>query len=459
MNWFLRKLRNYIENFGLFREGERILVGVSGGIDSISLLEALFLLQKYYHFKLFVSHYDHKLRKSSLEDAFFVYQFCKNKGISFLYTACCVSKYAKKEKISLEMAGRELRYNLWYDLAKKYDFQKIALAHHLDDLIEEIFLKLIRGTGKRGLAGIPVKREDLIVRPFLFFTKEEIKKFALERNLSWKEDLTNRDIRFLRNRIRHLLIPFLEKKFSKTIKENIKRTAFIIAEEEELIEELAQREFEKLKFYLEEDLALKLTELKLLSPVLRKRVYFLAFKEAQIPLFRITYPHLESLENLITKSSKGPVYLPGNFLVYRGPGYLRFTKKLFTLPYFEMVIDREKEIELPSKQKIKIYKTFLEKSEDLFKTKTKIMYFLAKRLSFPFLIRKRKPGDTLFIPSVGHKKLKKFLWEKSIPSYERDRIIIIEHQNEIVGVWNLYIHPEYEVKNFPEEVLILEIIS
>ncbi len=457
MIWFIKKLKNYIEEFKLFRKEDRVLVGVSGGIDSISLLEALFILQQEYHLKLFVSHYDHKIRKSSIEDALFVYKFCKERNIPFFYTACCVSVYAKKEKISLEMAGRELRYNLWYDLAKKYDFQKIALAHHLDDLIEEIFLKLIRGTGKRGLAGIPIKREDLVVRPFLFFTKEEIKQFALKQKLSWKEDITNRDVRFLRNKIRHFLIPFLEENFSKKIKENIKKTVFIIAEEEELIEELAQKEFEKVKIYLEGDLALKLPELKFLSPVLRKRIYFLAFKETRIPLFRITYSHLESLENLVTKSSKGPVYLPGNFLVYRGPGYLRFTKKLFTLPYFETTIKGEEEIELPFNQKIKVYKVFLETPQKI--SEFKGMIFSAKKLSFPFIVRKRKPGDTLFIPSIGHKKLKKFLWEKNIPSYERDRILVIEHQDKIVGVWKLYLHPEYQIKTFPEEGIVVEIVS
>lgn len=457
MNWFLRRLKSYIEEFKLFRKGERILVGVSGGLDSISLLEALLLLQKDYQFKIFVSHYDHRIRKFSLKDALFVYQYCKKKEVPFFYTTCCVSEYAKKEKISLEMAGRELRYNLWYELVKKYDFQKIALAHHLNDLIEEIFLKLIRGTGKRGLAGIPIKREDLIVRPFLCFTKEEIMKFALERNLSWREDVTNKDIRFLRNKIRLLLIPFLEKKFGKKIKEHIKKTAFIISEEEELIEELAQRDFVKVKFYLEEDLALKLPELKLISPVLRKRIYFLAFKEVQIPLFRVNYTHLESLENLVTKGGKGPVYLPGNFLVYRGPGYLIFTKKHFTLPYFEIKVEEEGEVILPSNQRLKIYKTFLKKPEDL--SKTKGMCFSAKKLSFPFLIRKRKPGDLLFIPSIGHKKLKKFFWEKGIPSYEREKKIIIEHQGKIVGIWNLYVHPDYVVKIYPEEVLILEMVG
>jgi len=173
-------------------------------------------------------------------------------------------------------------------------------------------MRLIRGTGKRGLTGIPVKRENLIVRPFLFVSKEEIKKFAIEHNLKWREDATNQDLRFLRNKIRHILIPFLEKHFSKNIKENIKKTALLIAEDEELIEELALNKFKEVKFEIEGALALKLHELRTLPGSLRKRIYFLAFKEAGVPLFRITHRHIDQIEKLIAGKGKGPLYLPGN---------------------------------------------------------------------------------------------------------------------------------------------------
>ncbi len=451
---FINTIKKYIEKFRLFQKGDRVLLGISGGIDSVVLLEVLCILKKEYNLSLFVSHYDHKIRKNSYKDALFVYKLCKERKIPFFYTASPVPAYAKKEKLSLEMAGRELRYKLWYNLARKYDFQKIALAHHLDDLAEEIFMKLIKGTGKRGLAGIPVKREDLIVRPLLFITKEEIKKFALERGLNWREDETNQDLRFLRNKIRHILIPFLENNFSKKIKENIRKTALLIAEEEELIEELAKNKFEEIRFYLEGKLVLKLHELKQVHPGLRRRIYFIAFKEAGIPLFRITYSHLESLENLITKKTKGPVYLPGNFLAYRGPGYVIFTTKLFSLPYFEIQVIKEGEYLLPNKQTLKVYK--LPFSKDLIKPVNSIL-FSAEKLTFPFIIRKRKPGDKIYIPSVGHKKLKKFFWEKNIPSYLRENIILIEHEKRIVGIWNLYLHPEYEVTENTKEVIVLQI--
>ncbi len=452
---FLKKIKKVIEEYNLFRKGDRVLVAVSAGLDSITLLETLYLLQREFEIKLFVSHYDHKIRKNSHLDALFVYQICKEKKIPFFYTAAPVSLYAKREGLSLEMAGRELRYNLWYNLAKKYDFHKIALAHHLDDLIEEVFLKLIKGTGKRGLAGIPIIREDLIVRPLLFVSKEEIKDFALERGLSWREDPTNQDLRFLRNKVRQLLIPFLEKHFNPKIRETLKRTVLIISEEEELIEKLAIQSYQNIKKFWEDDLILQISELKKLPSVIRRRVYFLAFKEAGIPLFRITSRHLFSLDNLVMKQAKGPVYLPGKFLAYRGPGYLRFTQKVFTIPYYEILISQEGFYELPI-GKIKI--TLINKEETPMKD-SKNFQISGDHLKLPFLIRKRRPGDRIYFPGVGHKKLKKLLQEKRIPSYLRDQLPVIEKDGTIIGVWNVYTHPNYLVREETEKVWLFQLMD
>ena len=449
----LKKVKKFIEEYKLFRKGDRVLIAVSGGLDSIALLEILYLLREELEIQLFVSHYDHKIRKNSYLDALFVYKICKNKGLPFFYTASSVPHYAKREGLSLEMAGRELRYNLWYNLSKKYDFHKIALAHHLDDLVEEVFLRLIKGTGKRGLAGIPIIREGLIVRPLLFVNKEEIKDFVLKRELAWREDPTNQDLRFLRNKIRHLLIPFLEQNFNPKIKETLKKTVLLISEEEELIEKLATENYQNIRKFWEEDLILKISELKNFPSVIRRRIYFLAFKDAGIPLFRITSKHLFSIDNLVTKQAKGPVYLPGNFLAYRGPGYLRFTKKVFTIPYYEITIHQEGFYKLP----IGNLKISLIDRKEAPRDEPEIFKISGDTLTLPFVIRKRKPGDRIFFPGVGHKKLKKFLQEKKIPSYLRDQLPVIEKDGVIIGIWNAYLHPNYLIKEDTKKVWLFQL--
>jgi len=451
----LKKVKKVIEEYQLFHKGDRVLIGVSAGLDSLVLLEILSLLSKDLDLKLFVSHYDHKIRKDSSQDALFVYKICKEKGIPFFYTAAPVSLYAKREGLSLEMAGRELRYHLWYHLSRKYDFERIALAHHLDDLIEEVFLRLIKGTGRRGLAGIPITREELIVRPLLFVSKDEIRSFAQKRGLNWREDPSNQDLRFLRNKIRHQLIPLLEKNFNPNLKETLKRTVLFLSEEEELIERLALENYQNLKKFWEDDLILNITELKKLSPVIRRRIYFLAFKEAGIPLFRVTSRHLFLLEEMVIKQAKGPLYLPGNFLAYRGPGYLRLTKKVFTVPYFEILIHKEGTYNLPT-GKIKI--TLIKRAEAPPQGPQNFQ-ISGDTLTLPFTLRKRRPGDRVFFPGVGHKKLKKLLQEKRIPSYLRDSLPVIEKEGQIIGVWNVYLHPHYLLHENTQKVWLLELIE
>ncbi|HFC97669.1 MAG TPA: tRNA lysidine(34) synthetase TilS, partial [Thermosulfurimonas dismutans] len=231
----LRKVRQTIERYALFSPGDRVLVAVSGGVDSMVLLEVLYLLQREYELSLWVAHYDHRLRRGSLEEALWVRQEARRRGLPFIYGVGPVREYARREKISLEMAGRELRYRFFESLRRRLDLQKVALAHHADDLAEEVLLKFIRGAGRRGLAGIPVKREEVVVRPLLLVTRAEIEAFARQRGLRWVEDESNQDPRFWRNRVRHLLLPFLEEHFHPRVRENLKRTALILAEEEELI--------------------------------------------------------------------------------------------------------------------------------------------------------------------------------------------------------------------------------
>jgi tRNA(Ile)-lysidine synthase len=454
----LRRIKRFIEENKLFQPGDRVLVAVSAGLDSVALLDILLELRDHFNLKLFVSHYDHRIRKNSLEDAIFVYRLCKEKRLPLFITSAPVPMYAKREGLSLEMAGRELRYRAWYELAKSYDFQKIALAHHLDDLTEEIFMKIIRGTGRRGLAGIPLKREDLIVRPLLFLTKEEIKKYAQEKGLTWRDDPTNEDLRFLRNKVRHVLIPFLAKEFNPKIKEAVRKTAVIIAEEEELIEGLAREAFYRVKTTIDGDLALKLTELKKLPPVIRRRLYFLAFHEMGLPLFRITSRHIFQIETLLTGKAIGPVCLPGNYCVYRGPGYIRISQRLSTVEPFELAISSPGIYDLPFKNlgKVLVEKISRESLPDSAFLQRAILLD-ANKVAFPIILRNRRPGDRIHIPGLGHKKLKKFLWEKKVPVYKRDSLLIVEKDGEILAVYGLYIHPMFRPTETTEDVLLIRL--
>ncbi len=405
------------------------------------LLEVLYLLRKEYDLRLWVAHYDHRLRSRSLEDALWVYREAQQRGLPFIYGVAPVREYARREKLSLEMAGRELRYRFFENLRSRWDLQKIALAHHADDLAEEVLLKFIRGAGRRGLAGIPIKREAHIIRPLLLVSREEIENFARERKLGWLEDESNQDLRFLRNRVRHLLLPFLEKHFHTGVRENLKRTALILAEEEELIEEMARTVFIRAREFRPE-LTLKVPVLREVPPALRRRVFWLALREIGVPLFRVRQIHLEAIENLVSGRAHGPVPLPGEFQAMRGPGILRFGPQPRRCPFFQLEISGPGRYPLSEEEEIVV-----EISRDCPSPGVKLSL---DKVSFPFILRNRRAGDRIFWPPVkGHKKIKKFFWEKGLTLEEREKVPLIEYKGRIIAVLGYYVHPDYQAP--PEE--------
>jgi tRNA(Ile)-lysidine synthase len=202
-----QKLENYIVANALLDKQKSVLVAVSGGVDSVVLLDALLCLG----YECEVAHCNFHLRgKASNDSAKFVQQLSEKHGLKSHFTEFDTKEVADKSGESIEMTARNLRYSWFKTLLQKHDFQAVAVAHHKNDNAETILMNLARGTGVRGLAGIKPKRE-MIVRPLLCVNRSEIEVYAKNKNLKWCEDKTNKDIDFQRNRIRHKIIPELKK--------------------------------------------------------------------------------------------------------------------------------------------------------------------------------------------------------------------------------------------------------
>ena len=219
----------------------RYLIGVSGGRDSTSLLH--WLVELGYR-KLIVCHLNHQLRgRSSQADARFVEKFSDKYGVGFELVVANVGVLAKRKNMSIETAAREARYEFFAKTARRRNCKIIFLAHHADDLVETFLINLFRGAGSAGLAAMretSTRRIDCvdltIVRPFLGVWRKEIDDYVGKHRLRFREDATNRSLNPLRNRIRHRVIPYLEKALGRNIRQNIWRTAMIAAEEEKWIE-------------------------------------------------------------------------------------------------------------------------------------------------------------------------------------------------------------------------------
>jgi len=238
MKW-IQKNKNFLRRFP---PNGQYLIGFSGGRDSVALLH---WLRAQGYKKLIACHLNHHLRGSaSNRDARFVKKFCVQLDVDLETGSVDIRALAMKRKISIEAAGREARYKFFAQVAKRKRAQTIFLGHHADDLVETLFINLVRGSGTTGLGAmreISKRRIDdvdlTIVRPFLSVWRSEIDDYIREHRLRFREDESNKDLAALRNRVRRRIIPYLEKTLGRNIRENIRRAAMIAAEEETWIED------------------------------------------------------------------------------------------------------------------------------------------------------------------------------------------------------------------------------
>jgi tRNA(Ile)-lysidine synthase len=231
----------------LFRRGQSILVAVSGGLDSMVLLELLARLSRKHGWRLSVAHLNHRLRgRSSDADERLVARAAKELGLRFVNESADVQRYAREQKLSVEMAARALRHGFLARVALRLKIGTIALAHHADDQVELFFLRLFRGAGSEGLAGMkwqnpsPQDPRIRLTRPLLDHSKHDLRSFAEEQGVRFREDATNAQLDFQRNRIRHELLPLLAKEYQPALNRVILRQMDILAAESDYVTQMAR---------------------------------------------------------------------------------------------------------------------------------------------------------------------------------------------------------------------------
>lgn len=257
---FLQRVEGKIQSRRLFKRGQKILVAVSGGADSMVLLHALNLLAGKWRWKISIAHFNHQLRgRASDLDEKLVRKTAAKLKLPIVVENADVKSFAKKSKLSIEMAARKLRHGFFARAAKARKIKTIALAHHADDQIELFFLRLLRGSGGEGLAGMkwqspsPADKNIFLIRPLLGFSKKEILDFARENKIAFRDDATNFSSDILRNRIRNELLPLLKKNYQPQIEKPVLRTMEIVGAESNAVGQFAgnwlrqrRSDFEKL---------------------------------------------------------------------------------------------------------------------------------------------------------------------------------------------------------------------
>ena len=242
-----QKLLKTIIEYNLIKKGDNIVIGVSGGPDSMALLNMLINLKKENKIdaKLVVAHVNHGIREEAEEETKYVENFCKENNIPCYIKREKVEELAKVQKVGTEEAGRKLRYYFFDEVAKKENANKIATAHNANDNAETVLMNIMRGSGTSGLKGIEIMRDEKYIRPLLKISRKEIEEYCDKNKLNPKIDRTNLENIYTRNKIRNELIPLIEKEFNPNIVCSLNRLSELLSEDDEYIEKVIESKYKE----------------------------------------------------------------------------------------------------------------------------------------------------------------------------------------------------------------------
>ena len=269
------KVLETIKKLNLINNGEKVIAAVSGGPDSIAMLDILYKIQKdkKIDFEIVVAHVNHQIREEADEDEKYVQDYCKKNEIKCYIKRIDVINYANNNKIGLEEAGRKVRYEFFDEIMLKENANKIAIAHNKNDKAETIIMNVLRGSGLAGLKGIEPIRENKYIRPIIKCERTEIEKYCEENNLNPRIDKTNFDNEYTRNKIRNIVLPYIKNEFNPNIVETINRLSEVVSETEEYLKTETTKIYNELKISEESKLIrINLKEFNKKSILIRKRI-------------------------------------------------------------------------------------------------------------------------------------------------------------------------------------------
>lgn len=274
------KVINTIKKYNLIKENDSIVVGVSGGPDSICLLHILNEIKNELNFKIYVAHINHMIRKEADEETEYVKEFCEKLGIECYTKRIDVVKIANNLKRGTEETGRKIRYEFFNEVLEKTNSNKIATAHNNNDKVETILMNILRGSGSNGLKGIEPIRDDKYIRPLINILREEIEEYCKINKLNPKIDKSNNENIYTRNKIRNVVIPYIKKEFNPNIIKTMNRLSEVANEENEYLNKVTKKEFNDLLLEKENNLyILDLKRFNSLELVIKRRVILYTINE------------------------------------------------------------------------------------------------------------------------------------------------------------------------------------
>jgi tRNA(Ile)-lysidine synthase len=437
----LSTFQNHIKSNQLFQLTDKVLLAVSGGKDSMAMLH-LFVAAK---FNIGVAHCNFQLRdKAADEDELFVQQTCQQLNIPFYSTKFNTANYAEEHKISTQMAARELRYNWFEEIKTTHHYHSIATAHHQNDVAETMLINLTKGSGLSGLHGIKAKNNN-IIRPLLCFTSDEIQQYISKHQINYREDQSNASVKYVRNKIRHEVLPKLAE-INSNIIETLNKAARHFSATENILMQKIEAEKNRCFTFENELIKINIKQLQELNPLTTYLYYFLS-------PYHFNFDDCEQI-SLSLNSDSGKQFFSTTHQLIKDRDFLLLTPKTEKQPEPIIIHTINDFPESP----INIKPELIENKNFTFKTAKNIAYLDADKIDFPLCFRKWKEGDR-FTPfgMKGKKKLSDYFIDEKFSLPEKETTWLLTDKNDnIIWVVNSRTEDDFKVNSTTKTILLLE---
>ena len=462
----ISKVKEFLIKQNLLKPGEKLAAAVSGGPDSVAMLFCLNDLKKDIGFELSVFHINHMLRsKESDRDESFVKNLTESLGLPFYFAKTDVAGYQKKHKCSVQVAAREMRYFHMNQLADRHSILKIATGHTADDQAETVLMRILKGSGLKGISGISPIRDNKYIRPMLEVTREEIEQFLKQNKIKFLMDSTNLKNHYHRNRVRNKLIPFLKEEFNPSIIDALCRSSQIFRADDNFISEVAQNELNKLLLKNHDKiLILDATHFQTLHEALKRRIILDAIYQFSGSGRQVSQNIIENILHVIGSNVSGKSLSVFNNLIFK----YQYNQIIFELQKKNLsgTLIKQKKLLIPGKTKIEeigkeVVSTIITKKDvpkDLKKTASFTAFIDYSVTGKELFVRSRQRGDKFCPLGIkGHKKIKDYFIDKKVPWEKRDFIPLIMNKELIFWIAGYQISEFARIRENTNDVLKLEV--
>ena len=434
----LKAMQKTIRQYNMLAPGDKVLVGFSGGADSVVLLSALMALREEWGISLCAAHINHNLRSAAGHDEEFARLFCDERDIPLAVFQADVAGFAASEKLGTEEAGRVLRYKYLHEGLAKFGAAKIALGHHADDNAETILLSLFRGAGLKGLCGIPPVNGQ-IIRPLLEVSRENIEAYAHENGLKYVIDETNNESDYSRNYIRNKIMPAVHEHFGGGVAATMTRNALWMREDEEFLSAATKEAYYKLTgaacpAYGVPPSAHKITfpinELLSQPPAITGRIIRHAITILRVEALKdIQSTHIQSILDIAQGETGREAHLPG-FIAKR-----EYADLILSLPAYDAQTDFNYPLypDIPVNTSTISAVLTLQSPKKLAKSHC-TQAFNYDKVDGVLELRTRRPGDKIALAGTGTKKLQDYFTDTKTPKSQRDQIPLLADGSNILWI-------------------------